>query len=81
MKNPVFYTYNSDEKIIKLHPTHKMIKHFVFEMNEENELCLAHFMAKVAEKSGMRSNDLQHLFPAVLRMLKSESSWSKYWSE
>jgi hypothetical protein len=34
-------------------------------------------MAIVAEKNGLTANDLQHLFPAVLRMLKDTSAWSK----
>lgn len=41
------------------------------------EANLADAMARVAESNGMSANDLQHLFPAVLRMLKSESKWAK----
>lgn len=54
-----------------------MIRYWVFDTGDEEEAALAHQMAVVAEKNGMTANEMQHLFPAVLRMLKSTSNWSK----
>lgn len=62
---------------MELFPTHPMIRNWRFEEGEESELMLVTTMAEVAEKNGMSANDLQHIFPAVLRMLKSDIPWSK----
>ena len=58
-------------------PTHPMVQNWLFTESTQEEAILANAMAAVAEKSGMTSNDLQHIFPAVLRMLKNNSAWSK----
>ena len=58
-------------------PAHVMVRNWLFTEDTEDEAALAHCMAAIAEKSGMDSNDLRHLFPAVLRMLKNDSNWSK----
>lgn len=67
-------------------PNHDFVKPWVFgftEGNESDELRaikeanLADAMARVAELNGLSRNDMQHLFPAVLRMLKSQSDWTK----
>ena len=63
--------------IAEVYPTHEMVQHWRFTEDTEAEAKLAHQMAVVAEKSGMTANDLQHIFPAVLRMLKNNSEWSK----
>jgi hypothetical protein len=31
----------------------------------------------VAEENGMNVNDISHLFPGILRMLKSTSEWAQ----
>lgn len=54
-----------------------MVKNWLFTEDTEEEANLANAMAIVAEKSGMTVNALQHIFPAVLRMLKNDSDWSK----
>lgn len=61
----------------KVYPANWMVKNWLFQEDEKDEATLAHAMAVVAEKNGMSSNDLQHLFPAVLRMLKSDIDWAK----
>lgn len=61
----------------QIRPVHPMIRYWVFDTGDEEEAALAHQMAVVAEKNGMTANEMQHLFPAVLRMLKSTSNWSK----
>ena len=58
-------------------PCHKLVSHWVFPESETCEATLAHEMGKVAEKNGLSTNDLQHIFPAVLRILKSNSEWAK----
>ena len=58
-------------------PTHAMVKNWSFNLGEEEEANLADAMAKVGSKNGISTNDLNHLFPAVLRMLKNESSWTE----
>lgn len=58
-------------------PTHPFVKNWAFKEDEEREAMLAQCMAEVAEKNGMSSNDLSHIFPATLRMLKSDSSCAK----
>jgi hypothetical protein len=55
----------------EVYPANHMVKSWLFQEDEKDEATLAHAMAVIAEKNGMNSNELQHLFPAVLRMLKS----------
>ncbi len=57
-------------------PAHSTVKSWSFPEDEEDEAALAHFLAVVASKNGVSPNELQHLFPAVLRLVKSTSSWS-----
>lgn len=58
-------------------PKHPMVKHWLFSEETEAEAMLAHHVAVVAEKGGISVNQLQHLFPAILRMLKNKSDWAK----
>lgn len=64
-------------RIEKISPIHDMVKNWGFLENEVEEAELADAMAKVAEKNNLSNNDLHHLFPAILRMLKSNCSWTK----
>jgi hypothetical protein len=61
----------------KVFPAHPLVSNWLFTEETEEEAILAHALAMVAEKSGMTANDLLHLFPALLRMLKNDSAWSK----
>ena len=72
---PVCYFNCEGEK--QVFPAHEMVQSWLFTEHTEDEAALAHHMAIIAEKSGMTANDLQHIFPAVLRMLKNDSAWSK----
>ena len=75
MENEVLkFKWVKGEKLV--FPAHPMVNNWLFTEYTESEAMLAHQMAVVAEKSGMTTNDLQHLFPAVLRMLKNKSRWS-----
>lgn len=71
------YRYNGSTDKENVFPNHQMVKNWAFTEDTQAEANLADAMAHVAEKSGMSVNDLQHLFPAVLRMLKNDSAWSK----
>lgn len=69
--------FEYEKGVQKVYPANWMVKNWLFQEDEKDEATLAHAMAIVAEKNGMSSNDLQHLFPAVLRMLKSDIEWAK----
>ena len=75
MEDILIYKY--EKGVRKVFPAHPLVKNWLFDESTEKEATLAHCMAAVAEKSGMTANDLQHIFPAVLRMLKNDSAWSK----
>ncbi len=66
-----------DKGIKQVFPSHPMVKNWLFTEDTEAEARLANALAEVAEKTGLSTNDLMHLFPAILRMLKSESEWVK----
>lgn len=74
-KQVLYYEYEREQTAV--HPAHKFVKPFCFTMDETDEACLAHYMAVVAEKNGMSANDMSHVFPYVLRMLKSNIDWSR----
>lgn len=75
MEDIIKKKYENEE--LKIFPTHEMNKFWQFNEHEEAEALLAQAMAMVGKKNKINANDLQHLFPAVLRMLKSNSDWSK----
>lgn len=54
---------------------HYFIENMVFEKQEDDEQMLANYIAKIGEKNGLSCNDIRHIFPLVLRMLKSQSKW------
>jgi hypothetical protein len=67
-------------------PNHRFVKSWYFSANVKNEEeCeieelhaeFANAMAKLGEKLGLDTNDIRHMFPMVLRMMKSNSEWSK----
>lgn len=70
------YKYSKDGTET-VHPDHEMVKSWAFTPDAESEALLAHYMAKVAAKNGVTANQLQNIFPAVLRMLKSDNEWAK----
>jgi hypothetical protein len=73
-------------------PKHPSVKNCVFEYNPNEDRedsqyskdwdakCDAELLdaiATVGERNGQNANDFMHLFPAILRMLKSNSYWAK----
>jgi len=68
------FEYEKGEQ--KVFPAHHFVKNWLFKSDEKDEALLAHHMAVLAEKNGMSTNDMMHLFPYVLRMLKSEIPWA-----
>lgn len=77
MQNQEVLNFTWKKGIAEVKPVHPMVQNWTFTEETEEEASLAHYMAVVAEKNGLTANDLQHLFPAVLRMLKDTSAWSK----
>lgn len=75
-KDVLRFEYNKNRKR-KIFPVNYLVKNWLFKEEEEEEATLAQAMADVAEKNGMDANDMSHLFPFVLRMLKSKIDWSK----
>jgi hypothetical protein len=75
MEDVLKFKYNKGVR--EIYPAHKYVKNWLFEDGEESEATLANCMADLAEKNGVSVNQLQHLFPAVLRMLENKSSWTK----
>lgn len=75
MENVLKFEYRKGVK--EVFPAHPMVKYWRFTEDTEAKAMLAHQMAVIAEKSGMSANDLQYIFPAVLRMLKNDTAWSK----
>ena len=57
-------------------PAHPFVSNWLFTVEELSEAQLAHHIAKVAEKNGLSNNDMMHIFPLVLRMLRSDIRWS-----
>ena len=58
-------------------PTHQLVKNWVFDEQDEDEALFAQTMAVIAEKSDISTNELSHIYPAILRMLKNKSEWAK----
>ena len=65
-------------------PNHYWVKNWVFPFDENTdemlaikEANLADAVSRVAEANGMNNNEVHQLFPAILRMLKSKSDWTK----
>lgn len=69
------FKYNKGVRTV--YPAHPMVSNWQFSDTEEEEAYLAHYMAVVAEKNGMTINDVMHVFPPILRILKSDIPWSK----
>lgn len=44
---------------------------------DELEANLIDAVSRVAEQNGMSANDVTHVTPYILRMLKSQSAWAK----
>ena len=70
-------TFTYPKGVMQIHPAHEMIKSWAFREDEMLHARLAQAMAEVAEQGGLNQNHLMYLFPAVLRMLKVESEWTK----
>lgn len=61
----------------EVHPVNEFVKNWMFTEDEHDEATLAHCMGKIAKKNGLSANDMIHLYPYVLRMLKSDIDWAK----
>lgn len=82
------YEHTDDENIIEIYPTHDFVKNWCFRCETDkkviypesteiqDEALLAEMVARVASKNGLSANDVTHIYPAILRMLKSEIAWA-----
>ncbi len=78
MENQKVLNYKySNTGVKEVFPANEMVSNWVFTQETEDEALLANAMACVAKKTGVNVNTLRHLFPAVLRMLKSDCNWAK----
>ena len=69
------YKYKKDKK--EVFPAHPSVSNWLFTEDEKDEATLANAIAIVGEKNGLTPNDLHHVFPAILRIFKSNIEWSK----
>jgi hypothetical protein len=76
MEDVLKFKYDNKGKQ-EVFPVNNLVKNWLFQEDEKDEATLAHSLAVVAEKNGMSVNDLMHLYPYVLRMVKSRIDWSK----
>jgi hypothetical protein len=56
---------------------HFFVNNWSFKPNEIEEANLANTIAIVAEKNGLSINDMAHIYPLILRMLKSKIQWAE----
>lgn len=75
MKKVLRFEYKKG--VQEVYPDHWMVANWRFQEHEHEEATLAYAMATVAEKNGVTSNEMSHIFPAVLRILKSDIEWAK----
>ena len=63
---------------VGVQPTHADVSSWLFTGETEvEEAKLANALAVLGEKTGLKPNHLIHIFPAILRMMKVKSDWSK----
>ena len=78
--NPVDGTrvlnFKYEKGVQRVFPAHQLVKNWLFTEDEHAEATLANSLAIVAEKNGLSANDMQHLFPYILRMLRSDIPWA-----
>ncbi|PSR54142.1 hypothetical protein AHMF7605_11735 [Adhaeribacter arboris] len=77
MEDQQIVNYNYKKGVRTIRPANKLVQNWLFNDNEEEEAVLANYLGVVAEKNGLSANVLSHLFPAILRMLKSNSEWAR----
>jgi len=69
--------YKYPNGVLEIHPAHELVTSWAFTESERDEAILAQAIAVVANKNGLSANDISHIFPSILRILKSEIPWSK----
>jgi len=55
---------------------HRFVASWGFEDDEHQEAVLANAIAEVADKNGITANELHHIYPVILRMLRSDIYWA-----
>lgn len=69
--------FEYEKGVQKVQPCNDLVKSWVFKEDEHDEATLAHVMGEIAQKNGLSANDMRHLYPYVLRMLKSDIAWAQ----
>ena len=55
---------------------HRFVASWGFEDDEHHEAVLANAIAEVADKNGITANELHHIYPVILRILRSDIYWA-----
>lgn len=71
------FNYKYNKGVRTIFPANPLVSNWAFQDDQELEANLCNAVAKVAEKNGFSSTDMHHLFPAILRMLRSEIEWAQ----
>lgn len=64
------------EQLLGKGQAHDFIKSFGFNPLDIDEAELANAIAKVADNNGLTHSDMHHVFPVILRILRSDSEWA-----
>ena len=70
---PIIVNFDNGEAYFS--PKHRSVDNWRF--SNESKAGFVNYMAAIAEENGMSANDLHHLVPAILRMLKSQTEWAE----
>lgn len=73
-KQIIRYEYTKGKK--RISPCNRLVDNWVFNENEEKIAILAHHIAEVAQENGLDANDMHHLVPCILRILKCKTEWA-----
>ena len=57
--------------------TNDLVYNWCFPLTEEAEAELVDSISTVAKKNGLSNDDMHHIYPMILRMLKSKSVWAE----
>ena len=77
MENNNDYWKNITVKGNYCQTTNGMTDRQLFSKDDDMECHLLDAVARVAQKNKIGVNELSYLFPAILRMLRSDINWSK----
>ena len=53
------------------------VDNYVFKDSEKEEATLMRAVIDMSKKYGISANEMNHIYPVILRILKSKSDWAK----